>query len=249
MNSRSYSYAQTLTPFLFFTRERPRGPNRAMKKKRRDDQRSNEHHELMTSAESNHESALSCIQIQPAPASPQPSLPPATVQLPPEQHQPAPPINRRLSFHPEPQQREESSDPGPQSQPEPSPTSLSAISDSPDGGDSIGDDQAEAEAEALPAEWVSGSPSPQPFEDYWEGRCDELETQNQRYRIEINRLNVELREVKADLDDAEAEVNELHDKCGSLAYDAAKAQLDSDHKVSCILHGLSLTQARLVRWL
>ena len=96
MHSRSYSYAQTLTPFLFFTRERPQGPNRAMKKKRRDDQRSNEHHELISSAESNHESALSPIQIQPAPASPQPSLPPATVQLPLHQHQPAPPINRRL---------------------------------------------------------------------------------------------------------------------------------------------------------
>jgi hypothetical protein len=124
-----------------FFRKRSRGNKTEYRFKR-----SRDHHEMLAAAENIHESALAPNLSLVTPASPQPSLLPATDQMPPvEQQQPAPRINRCLSFHGE-QQREES-----QGQQSPlSPSTSTAISDSPEGGDFLSDGPAAAEAAEAP---------------------------------------------------------------------------------------------------
>ena len=104
----TYSYAQTVTPLPCVTRSR--GSNHGKKKKARDIERAIETNVFWAAIEGYHESSSAPNPSQPASASPLPGLLPDTdpsPPAPPEQQQPAPPINRRLTFDAE-QQLEES---------------------------------------------------------------------------------------------------------------------------------------------
>jgi len=193
---------------------------------------------MLAAAENIHESALAQNPSQVTPASPQPSLLPATDQMPPvQQQQPAPRINRCLSFHGE-QQREEL--PGQQSPLLPS--TPTAISDS-EGGACLADGPAAAEA-APPLDdreccTPSPQPSPPPSPRFWESRrCSQLKTENDRFRIELLNAQAKLRRADADIEDLQTELREERDE--SLAWEQLAGRLtrDSNEKVGRVLKGL-----------